>query len=94
MDLLLGNFATDFVMDMDELELAEYERILSEETIDIYNYVTGKDPVPEACFVSASCKGFHFICSTTSRAKTPCLRQFRWLAGVGWCCFWGAPSIL
>jgi succinate dehydrogenase assembly factor 2 len=45
-DLLLGNFATEHVMTMSHEELGEYERILAEETINIFNYVSGKDPLP------------------------------------------------
>ena len=43
----MGSFATKHVFDMSEAELAQYEDILNEETIDIFNFITGKQDVPE-----------------------------------------------
>ena len=46
-DLLLGSWAEKNVPKLSAKELDEYDLILREETIDIYNYVSGKDPAPE-----------------------------------------------
>uniref|UniRef100_A0AAV1UK48 Succinate dehydrogenase assembly factor 2, mitochondrial n=1 Tax=Peronospora matthiolae TaxID=2874970 RepID=A0AAV1UK48_9STRA len=43
-DLLLGRWASQNVMQLSSEELREYEDILNEETIDIFNYISGKDP--------------------------------------------------
>lgn len=45
-DLLLGSWAKENVPKLTPSELDDYELILKEETIDIFNYVSGKDPVP------------------------------------------------
>jgi succinate dehydrogenase flavin-adding protein (antitoxin of CptAB toxin-antitoxin module) len=34
-------------MKMSEEELFQYEQILNQETLDIFNYITAKDEVPE-----------------------------------------------
>jgi succinate dehydrogenase assembly factor 2 len=46
-DLLLGSWASKHVMQLSAEELQQYEDILNEETIDIFNYVSGKSPLPE-----------------------------------------------
>ncbi|KAL4139540.1 hypothetical protein KRP22_003199 [Phytophthora ramorum] len=46
-DLLLGRWASLHVMELSSHELQQYEDILNEETIDIFNYISGKSPVPE-----------------------------------------------
>jgi len=46
-DLLMGSWAVKNVPTLTELELDEYELLLKEETIDIFNYVSGKDPLPD-----------------------------------------------
>ena len=46
-DLLLGSFASEFVMGFTAQELEQYEAILNLETIDIFNYISGKDAVPK-----------------------------------------------
>ena len=46
-DLLLGSWAKENVPSLNEKELEEIELILKEETIDVYNYVSKKDPLPE-----------------------------------------------
>ena len=38
---MLGKFAEKYVMTLSKEELDQYERILSEETIDIFKIVTG-----------------------------------------------------
>ena len=45
-DLLLGSWAAENVPKLSEAELSEYEILLEEETIDIFNYVSGKDTLP------------------------------------------------
>lgn len=45
-DLLLGSWAVENVPTLTAEELDEYELLLKEETIDIYNYVSGKDELP------------------------------------------------
>lgn len=46
-DVLMGSWAVDNVPSLSDIELDEYEIILKEETINIYNYVSGKDTLPE-----------------------------------------------
>lgn len=46
-DLLMGSWAAQNVMQLSAEELQQYEDILNEETIDIFNYVSGKSPLPE-----------------------------------------------
>ena len=46
-DLLMGTFADQHVWEMSEQQLTEYEAILNEETIDIFNFITKKEPVPQ-----------------------------------------------
>ncbi|OWZ18048.1 hypothetical protein PHMEG_0007919 [Phytophthora megakarya] len=46
-DLLLGRWASQNVMQLSNDELKQYEDILNEETIDIFNYISGKSSVPE-----------------------------------------------
>lgn len=45
-DLLLGTFAERHVWEMSEPDLALYEDIINEETIDIFNFITEKEEVP------------------------------------------------
>lgn len=45
-DLLLGSFAAVHVKDMSQSELDEFEDVLREETIDVFNFVTGKQTIP------------------------------------------------
>ena len=45
-DLLLGSWASENVMSLTETELDAYELILNQESIDIFNYITGRAPVP------------------------------------------------
>jgi len=46
-DVLMGSWAVDNIPNLTEEELDEYEIVLKEETINIYNYVSGKDELPE-----------------------------------------------
>uniref|UniRef100_K3X3N5 Succinate dehydrogenase assembly factor 2, mitochondrial n=1 Tax=Globisporangium ultimum (strain ATCC 200006 / CBS 805.95 / DAOM BR144) TaxID=431595 RepID=K3X3N5_GLOUD len=45
-DLLLGSWASKNVMSLTAEELQQYEDILNKETIDIFNYISGKDVIP------------------------------------------------
>lgn len=45
-DLLMGSWAVKNVPTLTAEELDQYELLLKEETIDIYNYVSGKDALP------------------------------------------------
>jgi succinate dehydrogenase assembly factor 2 len=45
-DLLMGSWAQKYVPALSNDELDEYEVLLKEETIDIYNYISAKDPLP------------------------------------------------
>lgn len=45
-DILLGSWAVENIPHLTSAELDEYELLLAEETIDIYNYVSKKDPLP------------------------------------------------
>jgi len=45
-DILLGSWAVENVPQLSDEELDEYELVLKEETIDVYNYVSGKDALP------------------------------------------------
>ncbi len=46
-DLLLGKWAADNVLHLSSNEMDKYETLLNCETLDILNYVTGKDEPPE-----------------------------------------------
>lgn len=45
-DLLMGSWAVTHVPTLTSDELDEYELLLKEETIDIFNYISGKDALP------------------------------------------------
>mmetsp|Transcript_10570 Transcript_10570/g.16024 ORF Transcript_10570/g.16024 Transcript_10570/m.16024 type:complete len:170 (+) Transcript_10570:74-583(+) len=45
-DLLMGSWAVEHVPKLSKEQLDEYEMLLQEETIDIYNYISKKDPLP------------------------------------------------
>jgi succinate dehydrogenase assembly factor 2 len=46
-DILMGSWASEFVPNLSAKDLDDYEVVLKEETIDIFNYITGKDALPE-----------------------------------------------
>lgn len=46
-DLLMGSWAVKYVPTLSETDLDDYDIMLKEETIDIYNYISGKDELPE-----------------------------------------------
>ena len=46
MDLILGSFARDNLGSFDESETDAFEEILQYSDPDLYNWITGKEPVP------------------------------------------------
>ena len=42
----MGSWAAKHLAALPDAQLTEYERLLNRETIDIYNYITGKDTPP------------------------------------------------
>ncbi|ETV76681.1 hypothetical protein H257_09161 [Aphanomyces astaci] len=46
-DLLMGRWASENVWTLTADELQQYEDILNRETIDIFNFISGKDAIPE-----------------------------------------------
>ena len=46
-DILMGSWAAENVPRLNEMELNYYEIMLDEETIDIFNFITCKDPLPD-----------------------------------------------
>ncbi len=46
-DILLGSWAKEFVPKLSKKELDELDVVLKEETIDIYNFMSGKDELPD-----------------------------------------------
>lgn len=46
-DILMGSWAAKNVPHLTTEEMDDYEAILNEETIDIFNFVSGKDPLPD-----------------------------------------------
>ncbi len=48
MDLILGRFADAGLAELDAQALDAYERLLEENDWDIYYWITGAQPVPEA----------------------------------------------
>jgi len=47
-DLLLGGFATVHIPQFDAEQLAAYDRFLNNSDPDIFNWITGQEPVPPA----------------------------------------------
>jgi succinate dehydrogenase flavin-adding protein (antitoxin of CptAB toxin-antitoxin module) len=43
----MGAWAVEFVPTLSEKDLDDYEILLKVETIDIYNYISGKDELPD-----------------------------------------------
>lgn len=46
-DIILGNFAEDFLHEMSATDLILYEEFLAEDDSDIYKWVNGQLPPPE-----------------------------------------------
>lgn len=49
MDLMLGRFADGHLAGMDLAQLALYAELLQESDPDLYNWLTGREAVPERC---------------------------------------------
>jgi antitoxin CptB len=47
MDMLLGKFAEQHLATFSDAQLDRFEGILAENDPDIYNWLSGRDPVPE-----------------------------------------------
>jgi len=45
-DIILGNFAEQFLLEMSATELKIYEELLAEDDSDIYKWVNGQLPAP------------------------------------------------
>lgn len=45
-DLILGSFAENHLYDLSDVELDQYEALLELDDWDIYNWLTGKTPIP------------------------------------------------
>jgi antitoxin CptB len=48
-DLLLGAFAQRYVPGFDATQLDDYERLLQETDVDLFDWAAGRQPVPERC---------------------------------------------
>jgi antitoxin CptB len=48
MDLLLGGFAAQHLDGLDAGQLDRYEALMDADDLDIYNWATGRSPVPQA----------------------------------------------
>lgn len=46
MDCVLGNFADTYVADLNEKQLELYDRLLNNSDPDLYNWLSGAEPVP------------------------------------------------
>ena len=46
-ELFLGGFATDHVWDMKEEEMTQFEKILNETDVDLFNWLTNLEPMPQ-----------------------------------------------
>lgn len=47
MDLIMGRFAENHIPEMEKKDLADYEELLSCPDPDIYNWVSGREEIPE-----------------------------------------------
>jgi antitoxin CptB len=47
-DILLGRFAAVHIADLSDQQLERMEALLEEADNDLYNWITGKEPVPAA----------------------------------------------
>jgi succinate dehydrogenase flavin-adding protein (antitoxin of CptAB toxin-antitoxin module) len=48
-DLLLGAFAQRYVPGFDAAQLDQYEQLLEETDVDLFDWATGRQPVPPHC---------------------------------------------
>lgn len=47
MDLIMGRFADEYLPTFTHEQLIEYETLLTENDPDLYNWITGREDVPE-----------------------------------------------
>ncbi len=45
-DRLMGGFAREYLAELNEDELTEFERVLDESDVDLMNWLTGKEDIP------------------------------------------------
>ena len=45
-DFLLGNFTAAHINELNDLQITYLEVLLNESDNDIYNWITGKEPIP------------------------------------------------
>lgn len=64
MDILMGRFADAVVPGLDMAGLAEFEALLECEDPDLWDYVTGKQPVPDAARSGVMERFLRFSCAT------------------------------
>lgn len=60
MDLLLGPFADRHLAGMSDGDLDGYEALLEESDPDLYNWISGREPIPEAQNGALLCQIIHF----------------------------------
>lgn len=48
MDMMMGEFAGKFLDEMSEENLVEFERLLDTDDQDVYGWIIGREPEPEA----------------------------------------------
>lgn len=46
MDLILGNFAREFIPTASDVEVDAYDELLNESDPDLYNWISGREDVP------------------------------------------------
>lgn len=47
MDLIMGSFADRYVPKFSDIELDQYEDLLQENDPDLYNWISGRESVPD-----------------------------------------------
>lgn len=68
MDLIMGRFAEHAVPQMDAADLAIYTRLLEESDPDIYDWLCGRQPIPES---ADSAVLRHLIDHSFQKPRTP-----------------------
>ena len=48
MDIILGGYVDDVINDLSDQELDELELLMSEQDVDLLNWITGAKPIDEA----------------------------------------------
>lgn len=70
-DLVLGRFAEAHVPHMDETQLQLFAELLNEQDPDIYDWLTGQQPVPPQFqnLVMDSLQNFYRVANTADKAS-------------------------